>query len=75
MKRQDTKIMQDFNIRPEFNRVVRAGHSDIVLITKKNREKFIIVVVCGYTRDCRVKEKEAEKLLKYQNIALEIFGL
>ena len=43
---------------------------DIVLIDKKNQEMFIIdVAIPG---DFRVREKEAEKKSKYQDLALEI---
>ena len=53
----------------------KSGHEDvvgfdIVLIDKKNQETFIIdVAIPG---DFRVREKEAEKKSKYQDLALEI---
>ena len=50
--------------------VMEARCSDIVLIFKKNRETIIInVVIPG---EFRVRNKEAEKISKYQDFALEI---
>ena len=40
-----------------------------MLIDKKNWETFIIIVLPG---DFRVKDKEAETISKYQDLALEI---
>ena len=43
---------------------------DIVLINKKNQEKFIIIV--AILGDFRVRLEEVEKLLKYQDFAVEM---
>ena len=60
--------MWDFNIRTD--RVIEARRPDIVLIDKKNKETMIIdVAVPG---DFRVKEKEIEKITKYQDLVVEI---
>ena len=53
--------------------IIKARRSDIVLIDKKNQEIFIIhVAISGYFR---VRDKEAEKISKYQYLALEIFQM
>ena len=69
MKRnQDVKSLLEFDLRTDC--VIKARRPDIVLIETKNKETFIIgVTIPG---DCRAREKEAKKLLKYQTLVLEI---
>ena len=68
MENDDVKLLWDFNIRTD--RVIEARRPDIVLIDKKNKETLIIdVAVPG---DFRVKEKEIEKITKYQDLVVEI---
>ena len=68
MENDDVKLLWDFNIRTD--RVIEARRPDIVLIDKKNKETMIIdVAVPG---DFRVKEKEIEKITKYQDLVVEI---
>ena len=69
MEKQDTKIFWDFNFRADH--VIEARHPDIVLINKKNQETLIIDV--AIPRDFRVRVKKAEKVSKYQDLALEIY--
>ena len=46
---------------------------DIVISDRKNQEKFLIDV--AISRNLRVRNKETEKTLKYQNLALEVSGM
>ena len=63
IENQDTKILWDFNIRTD--RVIEAKRLDIVVIDK-NQETFITGVAIPV---------EAEKILKYQVLAMEIFRM
>ena len=63
MENQDTNILQDFNIRTDCVIV-------IVLINKKNQQTFIVDVTMLW--DFHVKDKEANKISKYQDLAMEI---
>ena len=68
MENDNIKILWDFNIHTD--RVIEARRPDIVVVDKRNSEAVIIdIAVPG---DLRVKDKEMEKILKYQNLALEI---
>ena len=62
------EILQEFNIR--VHRVIEARHSNIVLIDKKSQDMFIIDVAIPV--DFLVRNKEAEEISIYQNLALEI---
>ena len=61
--------MWNFSIRTDL--VVEARCPDIVLIDKRNEETFIIDV--AILKDFRVRDKEAKRILKYQNLAMEIY--
>ena len=62
------RILWNFNIHTD--RVIKARRPDIVVVDKLNSETIIIdIAVPG---DFRVKEKESEKIEKYQDLALEI---
>ena len=64
----DIKILWDFNIW--CDRVIEARRPDIVVVDRRNRETRIMdITVPG---DFRVKEKEAEKILKYQDLVMEV---
>lgn len=68
MENDNVKILWDFNVRTD--RVIEARRPDIVLIDKLNKETLIIdVAVPG---DFRVKDKELEKVTKYQDLVIEI---
>ena len=68
LENDNIKILWDFNIHTD--RVIEARRPDIVVVDKRNSEAVIIdIAVPG---DLRVKDKEMEKILKYQNLALEI---
>ena len=71
MENQDMKTLWNFNIRTD--RVREASRPDIVLIDKKNQETSRIdVAIPG---NFRVKDKEAEKISKYHDLALETSGM
>ena len=72
MENQDTKILWDFNIRSD--RVMEAKRPDIVLIDKKNQEIFTISDA-AIPEDFRVRDKDAEKISKYQDLTLEIYRM
>ena len=71
MDNQDTKILWDFNIRSD--RVMEAKRPDIVLIDK-NQEIFTISDA-AIPEDFRVRDKDAEKISKYQDLTLEIYRM
>jgi hypothetical protein len=58
----------DFNIHTD--RVIDARRPDIVVVDKLNSQTTIIDI--AVPRNYRVKEKESEKIEKYQDLALEI---
>jgi len=61
----------NFNIHTD--KVIEARGPDIVVVDKRNAEKTIIdIAVPG---DYRVKEKESEKIGKYQDLAIELTRL
>jgi len=66
LENDNVKILWDFNIHTD--RVIKARRPDIVVVDKRNAERIIIdIAVPG---DYRVKEKESEKIGKYQDLAL-----
>ena len=68
LENDDVKLLWDFNIRTD--RVIEARRPDIVLIDKKNKEAFVVdVAIPG---DFRVKDKELEKVEKYQDLVIEV---
>ena len=71
MENRDTEILWNFNIRTDH--VIEARCPDIVLRDKKNQEAFIIEV--AIPGDIRVRDKEAEKISKYQDLALKTFQI
>ena len=64
----NVKLLWDFNIRTD--RVIEARRPDIVLINKKNKEVFVVDV--ANHGDFRVKDKELEKMEKYQDLVIEV---
>ena len=68
MENDRVKILWDFNIHTD--RVIEARRPDIVVVDKFNSETTIIdVAIPG---DFRVKDKELEKIEKYQDLALKV---
>ena len=66
MEDDDAKLMWDINTQCD---VMEARRSDLILVDKKAKSCVIIdVAVPG---DCRIREKETEKIEKYQNLKRE----
>ena len=62
------KVLWDFNV--QCDRMVEARRSDIIFVDKQAREaKIIDIAIPG---DARVKDKELEKIEKYQLLREEI---
>ena len=53
---------------------MEAKRPDIVLIDKKNQEIFTISDA-AIPEDFRVRDKDAEKISKYQDLTLEIYRM
>ena len=71
MESQDFKVLWDFVIQSA--RFVQARGPDIVVVNKiKKKVKLIDIAIPG---DCRVKEKEQEKIEKYDQLKEEIARL
>ena len=68
LENEESKLLWDFNIRTD--KVIEARRPDIVLIEKKKR--VVSVVDVAIPGDFRVVDKETEKVIKYQNLALEL---
>ena len=64
----DTKALWDFNIF--MDRHISARRPDIVFIDKNAKTVWVIDVAVPVDR--RVKDKETEKVDKYQELCLEI---
>ena len=68
IENENFKLLWDFTI--QCDRVIEARRPDIVWVDKKNKEvKIIDIAVPG---DLRVKEKELEKIEKYQMLREEV---
>ena len=64
----DVKLIWDINI--QYDNVVEARRPDLILVDKKAKSCVIIdVAVPG---DSRIREKEIEKIEKYQNLKREL---
>ena len=71
MESQDFKVLWDFVI--QCDRFVQARRPDIVVVDKIKKEvKLIDIAIPG---DCKVKEKEQEKIEKYEQLKEEIARL
>ena len=65
---ENSKILWDFTI--QCDRKIEAGRPDIVFIDKKERE--VVIIDVAIPGDDRVKDKELEKVEKYQLLKDEI---
>ena len=71
MESQDIKVLWDFVV--QCDRFVQARRPDIVLVDKNKKEvKMIDTVIPS---DCRIKDKEQEKIEKYEQLKEEITRL
>ena len=68
LQNEDVKILWDFSIQTDHK--LDHNKPDISILDKRKRECHIIDVACPF--DTRVKEKEREKIEKYQDLKREI---
>ena len=68
LQNEDVKILWDFSIQTDHK--LDHNKPDILILDKRKRECHIIDVACPF--DTRVKEKEREKIEKYQDLKREI---
>ena len=60
----DVKLIWDANV--QCDNVVEARRCDLILVDKKT--KSCVIIDCTIPGDCRKREKEIEKIKKYQNL-------
>ena len=63
----DVKLIWDINI--QCDNVIEARRPDLILINKK--AKSCVIIDVSIRGDCRIREKEIEKIEKYQNLKRE----
>ena len=64
----DVKLLWDMNI--QCDNVIEARRPDLVLVDKK--KKSCVIIDIAVPGDCRIREKEMEKIEKYQNPKIEL---
>ena len=67
MEDDDVKLIWDINI--QCDNVIEARRPDLILINKK--AKSCVIIDVSIRGDCRIREKEIEKIEKYQNLKRE----
>ena len=68
LENENYKLLSDFCIRTDHN--IEATRPDLVLVDKSRKSCHIIDV--AIPEDSGVREKEFEKVEKYQNLAIEL---
>ena len=68
MENEHIKILWDFNIYTDQK--IEARRPDIVVIDLK--EKIVKLIDIAVPKDCRIDDKEAEKIDKYQKLRIEL---
>ena len=71
MENDDVKLLWDINI--QCDNIIEARRPNVILVDKKG--KSCIIVDIAVPGDCIVREKELEKIEKYQNLKIELKGL
>ena len=64
----DVKIIWDINT--QCDNVIEARRPDLILMNKK--AKSCVIIDVSLRGDCRIREKEIEKIEKYQNLKKEL---
>ena len=64
----DVKLIWDINI--QCDNVMEARRSDLILVDKK--AKSCVIIDVAIPSHCRIREKEIEKIEKYQNLKREL---
>ena len=68
MKGDDIKLIWDKNI--QYDNVIEARRPDLTLADTK--AKSCVIIDVALPGDCRIREKEIEKIEKYQNLKKEL---
>ena len=68
VENDDVKLIWDINI--QCDNIIEARRPDLILVDKKG--KSCVIVDIAVPDDCRVREKELEKIEKYQNLKIEL---
>ena len=68
MEDDDVKLIWDINI--QCDNVIEARRLDLILVDKK--AKSCVIIDVAIPGDCRIHEKEIEKIEKYQNLKREL---
>ena len=68
VENDDVKLIWDINI--QCDNIIEARRPDLILVDKKG--KSCVIVDIAVPGDCRVREKELEKIEKYQNLKIEL---
>ena len=68
MEDDDVKLIWDINI--QCDNVIEARRPDLILVDKK--AKSCVIIDVAIPGDCRIREKEIEKIEKYQNLKREL---
>ena len=68
MEGDDVSLIWDINI--QCDNVVEARRPNLILVDKK--EKSCVITDVAIPGDCRIREKEIEKIEKYQNLKREL---
>ena len=63
----DVKLIWDINI--QCDNVIEAKRTDLIFVDKK--AKSCVIIDVAIPGDCRMREKEIEKIEKYQNLKRE----
>ena len=64
----DVKLIWDINI--QCDNVIEARRPDLILVDKK--AKSCVIIDVAIPGDCRIREKEIEKIEKYHNLKREL---
>ena len=68
MEDDDVKLIWDINI--QCDNVMEARRPDLILVAKN--EKSCLTIDVAIAGDCRIREKEVEKIEKYQKLKREL---
>ena len=68
MEDDDVKLIWEINI--QYDDVIEARRPDLFLVDKK--KKSCVIIDVAIPGDCRICEKEIEKIKKYQNLKREL---
>ena len=67
---EDDDVKLTWNINIQCNNVIEAKRPELILVNKK--AKSCVIIDVAIPGDCRIHEKEIEKVEKYQNLKREL---